>query len=495
MRLFYLCVCLLAACAAFAETLPQRSEDFVPMGVYFAVEDLWSEYGAQRWDKFDAALDDMAAHNINTVWLVNANAAFMAEFARRAALRDIYLVACPGEIGLRSMLELTEEQWRASIEAAKAIWGDAPLPVAWGIYDEPLVTDILKLKRFIEVFHEVWPNEPIATVLFWPDMSPYFANIGLEYLCADHYAFRPHWTADQSFSSWRVSGTHFTQDVEPYPTKPWYMGQQFQELTAGDFTVDSNGLITILPGCGATWYYPSPAQSQWQVWAAIAYGNKGYYQFVYCYPHSRGLTTTNPLYTYTQTVETNAPVGMVTYPDLGSTAQYEATAEAYGKMTQASSIITGTTRIWRYPPATLTSSPGVGGLVTVLQENGGDTRYVVVAAPFNVTEDATMTITVENTFVGLQDVFSNEVYLPQAGTIEVTLAPGSGTILEELGRDDTDGDGLPDWRETMLGTDPAKSDTDGDGVLDGTEVSFGYDPLDPMDIPQTDTVRVPEFAE
>ncbi|GJM41219.1 MAG: hypothetical protein DHS20C20_15010 [Ardenticatenaceae bacterium] len=43
---------------------------------------------------------------------------------------------------------------------------------------------------------------------------------------------------------------------------------------------------------------------------------------------------------------------------------------------------------------------------------------------------------------------------------------------------DTDSDGLSDWEEIMIyGTDPTNPDTDGDGVLDGVEVILGTDPL------------------
>lgn len=45
---------------------------------------------------------------------------------------------------------------------------------------------------------------------------------------------------------------------------------------------------------------------------------------------------------------------------------------------------------------------------------------------------------------------------------------------------DRDGDGLGDWREEALGTDPGDPDTDGDGLEDGPEVrEHGTDPLDP----------------
>jgi len=46
---------------------------------------------------------------------------------------------------------------------------------------------------------------------------------------------------------------------------------------------------------------------------------------------------------------------------------------------------------------------------------------------------------------------------------------------------DSDGDGLSDWLEAKLGTDPYNPDTDGDGLSDGWEVAHGLDPLDDSD--------------
>ena len=44
---------------------------------------------------------------------------------------------------------------------------------------------------------------------------------------------------------------------------------------------------------------------------------------------------------------------------------------------------------------------------------------------------------------------------------------------------DTDGDGLTDLEEGLIGTDPNNPDTDGDGIEDGDEVNvYGTDPLD-----------------
>jgi ribonuclease-3 len=51
---------------------------------------------------------------------------------------------------------------------------------------------------------------------------------------------------------------------------------------------------------------------------------------------------------------------------------------------------------------------------------------------------------------------------------------------------DSDGDGLTDDEELLLGTDPTNPDTDGDGISDGVEArntALGYDPLVPNTVP------------
>ena len=55
------------------------------------------------------------------------------------------------------------------------------------------------------------------------------------------------------------------------------------------------------------------------------------------------------------------------------------------------------------------------------------------------------------------------------------------TVSACAGFGDSDGDGLSDYEEETLGTDPNNADTDGGGVDDGQEVLAGTDPLDSGD--------------
>jgi hypothetical protein len=70
------------------------------------------------------------------------------------------------------------------------------------------------------------------------------------------------------------------------------------------------------------------------------------------------------------------------------------------------------------------------------------------------------------------------------GWTEFTTPPAGQTfrfpnmIFSDSSGPDTDGDGLTDMAEFIVGTDPFNPDTDGDGIPDGAEVRQGTNPLD-----------------
>ena len=105
-----------------------------------------------------------------------------------------------------------------------------------------------------------------------------------------------------------------------------------------------------------------------------------------------------------------------------------------------------------------------------------------------------------NNFTGHARPSSSTTETAQAISPSIPVAPPIDPLA------DSDGDGLPDWFEMLLGTDPHNADTDGDGLndfeelfvygtnplnadtdgdgfSDGMEILFGSDPLDPKSTP------------
>ncbi len=69
------------------------------------------------------------------------------------------------------------------------------------------------------------------------------------------------------------------------------------------------------------------------------------------------------------------------------------------------------------------------------------------------------------------------------GNRTITGASTDPTTIDGTPVTDTDGDGLTNPQEVILGTDPNNPDTDGDGWTDAEEVRAGTDPNDPNSYP------------
>jgi alpha-tubulin suppressor-like RCC1 family protein len=128
----------------------------------------------------------------------------------------------------------------------------------------------------------------------------------------------------------------------------------------------------------------------------------------------------------------------------------------------------------------------VSGLTEVVSIAGGQTHSLAVKS------DGTVWAWGNNALAQLGDGTTTNRYTPvQVPHIRLIVVPGDSDRdaimdawetqyfddLEEDGTGDFDSDGLTDWQEYKLGTDPTEADTDGDGVNDGTEVSQGTSPL------------------
>ena len=82
----------------------------------------------------------------------------------------------------------------------------------------------------------------------------------------------------------------------------------------------------------------------------------------------------------------------------------------------------------------------------------------------------------EPTAVPTEEPTTTPSGIPSA-TVTPTEEPSPTPVVDY--ESDQDQDGLPDYLEEHIGTDPLKADTDDDGLSDYIEVAIGYDPTNP----------------
>ena len=111
-----------------------------------------------------------------------------------------------------------------------------------------------------------------------------------------------------------------------------------------------------------------------------------------------------------------------------------------------------------------------GGTVTGTVRSTGPAYSIISGGSFQLTPGASQAVVVRFSPPLPGPAAEFAVIDSTSGTAQVRLV-GTGSIQ------DSDGDGLTDDEELILGTDPGNPDTDDDGLNDGAEVALGSDPL------------------
>jgi len=421
--------------------LVQREAAFLPLGVYWAGEYTFNEQKDPqvRWGMIDKALDDLAKHNVNSVWLTHMSAKDSAEFAGHAVRRGIFLVASIGELA-GEVDHVRKSDHRALIARTLQAWGDAPPPIAWGLGDEPRTAYMDEMKSYVKAWRTYAPGEPLTTVVMWGDVAA-GAKAGFDMLCVDPYPFfsagNPNSFGVPPFVAWEQVARNLVKRVQV----PWMMGQAYEEPW-GPYELDEKGSIIYLPGGAPHWVMPTPAQIRWQAWSAFANGAKGMFYFHYRM-HGGGNPNAPPAKlpaAAKQRTDSHTPRALV-YDDGGPTPQYEAMGEVFGEIRQTAALLAPLKPVAAQEAWLEKAPPGTE--LRMLIHPQTQTRYLLVLGPYSGEGKQDVVVTLGPNVTSLKNARTGASALLTLSSpcrqLELALTPAQAEIFECV----VDKDNLP----------------------------------------------------
>ena len=436
--LFLLCLGSLSLQAADGaqRELPGRGPAFIPLGVYWAGEYIWKdEHQAIDWAKVETSFKDLAQHRVNALWITHLSPEDTAECSRRAALHGIYLVASIAELaGEVPHIRVCDHQ--KLIQQVLKAWGDAPKPIAWGLGDEPRAEYMSEMAAYVKAWRTHAPGEPLTTVVMWTDITA-ASTAGFDQLTTDIYPFFSKGNPNAFMGHQAQAWINNARNLASLGSRPWMMGQSFQEPW-GPSQTNSSGHVVYLPGGAPHWVTPTPEQIRWQALSAMALACKGMFYF-----HYRSPALDNPLAeaaklpaTVQAITDSGSPIAMV-LPDGGSTPQYEAMGEAFTWISKHQAILaplvsTPIMEVWE--PVV---SPENGTVVNMLINPVSKERWLMIVAGYQQQQQQKNTpvrFVVGPHITGLTEhLTGSQIELTQEKPFRsgmVQLAPGTAILLK-----------------------------------------------------------------
>jgi polygalacturonase len=431
---------VISADLTFTAVINPRAADFLPLGIYYTggVESYNGD--ANKWAKIAADLDDIAAHNINTVWLVNMVIADMAQFATLASARGIALVAAPNEIqGTNSAV--MGGNHATIITDAMTAWGTAPKPLAWGLADEPLTHNSATqtaYTTYVADWHTNAPGEPV-TVIAMPSDVVSSEACGVDYLTEDAYTFFYYNGGSNGYVDWLYAGNYFLiPSGNPHPSM---MGQAHM-MPDGPWQYSSTGNVVLLPGGTFKQGRPTPNQIKYQAFAAFAVGSKGMYSFIYKWiqtpqPTAAASTWRSGADNVTVNTDSGFPIGLV-YANDTTTTQYEALGQAYLWLKQHSPLISSLTlNSTTATDAWETTDEGVGNVIKTFTQAVTGNTYMIVVSGYDHNSSNAIPISLNSAITTLINTESGIPLTISAHASSIILSPASAAILQYTVTSDT----------------------------------------------------------
>jgi hypothetical protein len=395
-----------------------------------------------RWQAIEKTLDLLAANHVNTIWLTHVDAKEGAQFARLAQARGIRLIASLGELD-------KQIGWNRPDIMAKMLeaWGDAPAPLAWGLGDEPLSSQMERMGQYIKPWKQA--KHPVATVVMPGDVPACATQMVPSMFAVDAYAFfsdkNPSGPSDYASSTTYYLDSAASARVwarRGGVPEFWMMPQIFSEVW-GPRDIDKDGNIVYLPGGGPHWRMPTEAEVRWQTWSGLSQGARGIVFFSLFFDAKAAPDAKQPVpplaFAVTQPINSKLPAGIL-YLDGRPTPLLGAMGESFARVAKVAPVLA--TLRYTDEPLAFTSKGWrpAGQVVSNFLDTKGGNYALVVSGDF--VNESEIAVNIDPRFSKVTDLVNGqsiEVLNTEKNRwepkgpfkqIRVKLASGDGTLLK-----------------------------------------------------------------
>ena len=385
-----------------------------------------------------------ANNSFNLVWTTDGPEYVSAEVSQFAAAAQQYGVmvinGSDGDFYLNS-----SQNSNAFIASALGIlgplWnGASPKPFAFSLADEPPAADAKQLESY--VLQAQAAGLPVTTVLAPGTPATILGSVKtLPWVSFDRYPFFSDPTSgptgSSSYSYFLAMATDIGTAYKNGNPQVWAMGQAFQGVE-GDYVINSDGTVTVDAGSGLEWVMPTPAQTSWQAWAAVAMGAKGIIYFTYSQiPQWVATVDKAPpkksSWAYKSAYNTGSYPGLASFPGYVPGPQLvQLQTETIPDIKSVENILLASHTLVNSPPnptpVSFSGSKLPGDYINYLGVPGGATYAVIVSSPQRT--KGAIALSVNKKVHSLVPMGNAPAILTSGRNTTLTLPPGGGAVYQ-----------------------------------------------------------------
>ncbi len=236
--------------------------------------------GMELWQFTDKMLGELKQrYHCDVIWVVNIGNADAVKLAGMAQKHGIAVMPVATAMydwrGIR-----TQNAARRAAQATVEKLGSAPAITGYVLLDEPKRGEVDQLELMRGVLAELDPGRPAFAVTMLRQTEALARRTKIPFLVPDPYSFfgpqspnGPN-TPAQSRAYYLHATTRTAAMAKETGKTSWIMPQIFNDVW-GDWHYDSKMNVVAEPGAYYHWRMPTPGETKWQIWQAIAAGAKG----------------------------------------------------------------------------------------------------------------------------------------------------------------------------------------------------------------------------